>query len=293
MEHLITSEDVAEILHVEPITIRRMVNRGLLPAYRIGTDYRFAPSELQDYLQQQRINNHTPHNQSALETNASAYQPLNQLTQLLRNALHVQHTMPADLTIQFDCFTQQANRVVTLAQAEAVRLQHNYIGTEHLLLALIGDGENTAAQVLNSLESKTDQIRHEIDIIIGRGDNPVTGEIGFTPNTKKAIKFAADEATLLNHRIIGTEHLLLGLMRQNDGIASHVLKSLGFHLDLLRSQTLHVLHQHQQEMATQLAKKEQELICPSCGTDCPHHFHYCFNCGQPLSNEKPVHDKSL
>lgn len=99
MEHLITSEEVAEILHVEPITIRRMVSKGMLSAYRIGTDYRFAPSDLQDYLQQQRIASHTHHIQIEPETNTSTHHPLNQLTQLLRNTVQVQSTKPAELVI--------------------------------------------------------------------------------------------------------------------------------------------------------------------------------------------------
>jgi excisionase family DNA binding protein len=293
MEHLMTSEEVAAILHVEPITIRRMVNKGMLSAYRIGTDYRFSPSDLQDYLQQQRVPGHAERTQNEPATNASAYRPLNQLKQLLGKVLQVQASTPAELVIQFDCFTQRARRVFTLAQAEALRLQHNFIGTEHLLLGLIGEGENTAVQVLDYLDIKADQIRQALNDIIGQGDRPVVGEIELTPNAKKVVKFAVDEATLLNHRIIGTEHLLLGLIRQEDGMASYVLKRLGIHLEQLRTATLYVLHQHQQEMTTQLAKdEEKELTCFSCGTGCPIHFHYCFNCGQPLTNEKSSHNEA-
>src|SRR5579885_893622 len=128
---------------------------------------------------------------------------------------------------RFDKFDEQARQVLALAQEEAQRFQHNYIGTEHLLLGLVRLGESTAGQVLNRLGVQLQHVRDAIEFIIGRGDRVVLGEIGLTPRAKKVIELAVDEARRLNHHYIGTEHLLLGLVREGEGIAAGVLESLG------------------------------------------------------------------
>src|SRR5260370_38787509 len=212
MEHFMTSEEIAELLHVDPVTIRRLVSKGELSAYRIGADYRFAPSDLADYLQRQRI---AAHVQNESGTNPS--HPLNQFTQVFRKVIQGKHTTPSELLNRFDRFTKRARHVLALAQEEAQRFQHNYIGTEHLLLGLLREGEGVAAQVLSNLGIEAAQARHAVEAIIGRGDRIVLGEIGITPRAKKVLEFAADEARRLNHRFIGTEHLLLGLIREGEG----------------------------------------------------------------------------
>src|SRR5437870_4474930 len=118
---------------------------------------------------------------------------------------------------RFDKFTERARKVLSLAQEEAQRFQHNYIGTEHLLLGLLREGEGVAAQVLTNLGIEAAQARHAVEAIIGRGERIVLGEIALTPRTKKVFEFAADEAQRLNHDFIGTEHLLLGLIREGEG----------------------------------------------------------------------------
>src|SRR5713226_2539273 len=127
---------------------------------------------------------------------------------------------------KFDKFTERARKVLSLAQEEAQRFQHTYIGTEHLLLGLVSEGEGVAARVLSSLNVESSKIRSAVEFIIGRGDRIVLGEIGLTPRTKKVIELAVDEARRLNHHYIGTEHLLLGLVREGEGIAAGVLESL-------------------------------------------------------------------
>ncbi len=112
---------------------------------------------------------------------------------------------------RFDKFTERARRVLTLAQEEAQRFNHNYIGTEHLLLGLVREGDGVAAKVLANLGVELNKVRSAVEFIIGRGDRAVLGEIGLTPRTKKVIELAVDEARRLNHHYIGTEHLLLGL----------------------------------------------------------------------------------
>ncbi len=132
---------------------------------------------------------------------------------------------------KFGKFTERARKVLSLAQEEAQRFQHNYIGTEHLLLGLVREGEGVAAKVLNNLGVDLNKVRSTVEFIIGRGDRIVLGEIGLTPRAKKVIELAVDEARRLNHHYIGTEHLLLGLVREGEGIASGVLESLGVNLE--------------------------------------------------------------
>ncbi len=143
---------------------------------------------------------------------------------------------------RFDKFTERARKALSLAQEEAQRLQHNYIGTEHLLLGLIREGDGVAAKVLGSLGVELDKARSSVESIIGRGDRVVLGEIGLTPRAKKVIELAVDEARRLHHHYLGTEHLLLGLVREGQGIAAGVLDNLGVSLEKVRTQTMIVLN---------------------------------------------------
>lgn len=142
---------------------------------------------------------------------------------------------------RFDKFTERSRKVLSLAQEEAQRFQHNYIGTEHLLLGLVREGEGVAAKVLQNMGLELSQVRQAVEFIIGRGDRIVLGEIGLTPRAKKVIELAVDEARRLNHHYIGTEHLLLGLVREGEGIAAGVLESLGANLEKVRTNTIQVL----------------------------------------------------
>ncbi len=299
MELFMTSEEIAELLHVDPVTIRRLVSKGELSAYRIGADYRFAPSDLQNYLQRQRISARAQD-----ESDISPNNPLDQFAQLLRKVIQGKHTTPSELLNWLDLFTKRARHVLVLAQEEAQRFQHNYIGTEHLLLGLVREEEGIAAQVLSNLGIEVDQVRHAVEAIIGRGERLVLGELGLTPRAKKVMELAMDEARRLNHRFIGTEHLLLGLIREGEGIAAGVLENLGLQLEQVRTETVRVLRQHQQEQeevpapvippvpseaTALLAEEEPGLTCASCGARCPGYFRYCFNCGQPLIHEQSSH----
>jgi ATP-dependent Clp protease ATP-binding subunit ClpC len=142
---------------------------------------------------------------------------------------------------RFDKFTERARKVLQLAQEEAQRFNHNYIGTEHLLLGLVREGEGVAAKVLGNLGVELNKVRSAVEFIIGRGDRTVAGDIGLTPRAKKVIELAIDEARRLNHHYIGTEHILLGLVREGEGIAAGVLESLGATMPRVRAQTLLVL----------------------------------------------------
>ena len=163
---------------------------------------------------------------------------------------------------RFDKFTERARKDLSLAQEEAQRLQHHSIGTEHLLLGLVREGEGVAAKVLSNLGVDLTRVRSAIEFMIGRGDRVVLGEIGLTPGAKKVIELAVDEARRLNYHYIGTEHLLLGLVREGEGIAAGVLESLGVNLEKVRTQTIQVLSQpgilQKMEVPPQL-KQEFEL----------------------------------
>jgi len=146
---------------------------------------------------------------------------------------------------QFDKFTERARKVLTLAQEEAQRFNHNYIGTEHLLLGLVREGDGVAARVLSNMGVQLPKVRSAVEFIIGRGEGAVVGEIGLTPRAKKVLELAIDEARRLNHHYIGTEHLLLGLVREGEGIAAGVLESLGVNLEKVRTQVMQVVNQSQ------------------------------------------------
>jgi ATP-dependent Clp protease ATP-binding subunit ClpC len=144
----------------------------------------------------------------------------------------------------FERFTDRARRTVVLAQEEARLLQHNYIGTEHILLGLIREGEGVAAKALESLGIGLEAVRQQVEEIIGRGQQAPGGHIPFTPRAKKVLELALREAIQLGHTYIGTEHILLGLIREGDGVAAQVLVRLGADLNRTRQQVIEVLHGH-------------------------------------------------
>jgi ATP-dependent Clp protease ATP-binding subunit ClpA len=141
----------------------------------------------------------------------------------------------------FERFTDRARRVVVLAQEEARLLNHNYIGTEHLLLGLIHEGEGVAARALESLGISLEAVRAQVEEIIGQGQSAPTGHIPFTPRAKKVLELSLREATQLGHNYIGTEHILLGLIREGEGVAAQVLVKLGADLSRVRQQVIQVL----------------------------------------------------
>jgi ATP-dependent Clp protease ATP-binding subunit ClpA len=141
----------------------------------------------------------------------------------------------------FDRFTERARKAITLAQEEAQRFNHNYIGTEHILLGLVREGDGVAGRVLWDMGIELTKIRSAVEFIIGRGERQVMGEIGLTPRAKKVIELAVDEARRLGHHYVGTEHLLLGLIREGEGIAAGVLESLGIKLERVRTAVIKVL----------------------------------------------------
>ncbi len=147
------------------------------------------------------------------------------------------------MSSRFEKFSERARRVLTIAQEEARQMNHSYIGTEHILLGLAREEEGVAAKVLTSLGVSLSKIRSAVEFISGRGERPSTGDTGLTPRAKRVIELAIDEARQLSHNYIGTEHLLLGLLREGEGVASGVLDSLGVTLERARAETAKVLSQ--------------------------------------------------
>jgi ATP-dependent Clp protease ATP-binding subunit ClpC len=142
----------------------------------------------------------------------------------------------------FERFTERAKQVVVLAQDEARALRHNYIGTEHILLGLLREEEGLAARVLESLDITVEEVRAQVARIIGQGEEPiVSGQIPFTPRAKKVLELSLREALSLKHNYIGTEHILLGLVRENEGVAARILLDFDADAEKIRNEIMRVL----------------------------------------------------
>ena len=169
---------------------------------------------------------------------------------------------------RLDKFTERAKKVLVYAQDEATRFNHNYIGTEHLLLGLLREGEGIAARVLSNLGVELNKVRSAVEFIIGRGERMVVGDINLTPRAKRVIELAVEEARRLGHNYIGTEHLLLGLVREGEGIAAGVLESLGVNLEKVRAQAVQVVSHGSLEGTQQGGKRSSKTpLMDSLGVD--------------------------
>ncbi|MBI64427.1 MAG: NDP-hexose 4-ketoreductase [Chloroflexi bacterium] len=173
------------------------------------------------------------------------------------------------MSSRFEKFSERARRVLSLAQEEAQRFNHNYIGTEHVLLGLARETEGVAAKVLANHNIELSKIRSAVEFIIARGDRPISDDmIGLTPRAKKVIELAVDEARRLNHHYIGTEHILIGLMREGEGVAAGVLESLGVTLDKAREETNRIIqNQSLGSGSTSVNKSNKTPILDELGVD--------------------------
>jgi ATP-dependent Clp protease ATP-binding subunit ClpA len=141
----------------------------------------------------------------------------------------------------FERFTERARQVVVLAQDEARALRHNYIGTEHLLLGLLREEEGIATRLLESFDVTVEEVRAQVARIVGQGDEVTTGQIPFTPRAKKVLELSLREALSLRHNYIGTEHVLLGLVRENEGVAAQILRDADADADTIRDEVIRLL----------------------------------------------------
>lgn len=167
----------------------------------------------------------------------------------------------------FERFTDRARRVVVLAQEEARNLNHNYIGTEHILLGLIHEGEGVAAQALEAMGISLESVREQVEEIIGQGTEAPSGHIPFTPRAKKVLEYSLREALQLGHNYIGTEHILLGLIREGDGVAAQVLTNLGADLPSVCQQVIQLLNGYQG--GTPAAENVQEPAAAAVAASAP------------------------
>lgn len=162
---------------------------------------------------------------------------------------------------RFDKLTERARRVLIHAQEEAYRFNHNHIGTEHILLGLVREDEGVAAQVLKNLRVELNKVRDLTEFIMGRGDRRILGEIELTPRAKKIIELAVDEARRMEHSYVGTEHILIGLIREVEGIGAGVLESFGVNLEIARSEVRRVLDDNRSRTAPKtLAEMSDEEL---------------------------------
>lgn len=287
MDPLMTSDEVAAYLRVDVVTIRRLVNRGELPAYRVGGEYRFRRQELEEYLKRQRVPG----------ADEGRGDPLDALAGFVRK-MFAGDKAPTEEEFGHGIlgrFTKRARRTLELAQEEAQRLGHHYMGTEHLLLGLVREEEGLAAQVLKSMGIQLEQARSEVEFIIGHGKHGPEEWTGrMTPRAKKVVQLAVDEARRLDHQFVGTEHLLLGVLREGEGIGAQVLKKLGVDLRAARAKTIELLDEKvgtaqavaiPEEAAALVAEGAAAQTCERCGARNPLYFRFCFHCGQVLVEE--------
>ncbi len=182
----------------------------------------------------------------------------------------------------FEGFTDRARRVVVLAQEEARMLNHNYIGTEHILLGLVHEGEGVASKALESMHISLEAAFQKVEEIIGRGQARPTGHIPFTPRAKKVLELSLRESLQLDHSFIGTEHILLGLIREGEGVGAQVLRELGADLNRVRQTMIQLLSGYTGSVGEGvLAGSEQAggwHPAPRGGPRCP-------SCGRPLEGE--------
>jgi excisionase family DNA binding protein len=275
MDLLMTSDELATYLRVDVVTIRRLVNRGELTAYRVGGEYRFMEPDVMEYLQRQRI--------PANESSGPDAMMIDRLVQAARKLF-------PEGRDRFDRFTQRARKALDLSTEEARMLQHGYVGTEHLLLGLLREGGGIAARGLHNLGIELDQARLQVEQIIGRGEpGGLIQQPGLTPRAKKTIELAVDEARKLGHHYLGTEHLLMGIVREGEGLACEVLKKLGVALETIQPEIIRLLGEYverppvPEEASSLVPEGERELTCSNCSAHSPAYFRHCFNCGLSLS----------
>ena len=207
MEPLLTTEEVAELLRIDPVTVRRLVIRGELLAYRIAGEYRFTLAGVENFIESQRV------------------------------------IVSAGPNNQFAKFTERARKVLSLANEEAHQYHHDGVGPEHVLLAILDEGEGIAAKALQDLlQVSTDEVRKQIEALHPAEKQPIgDGLIGVTPQGKESIELAVQEARSLGHHYIGTEHMLLGLLQQDETIAGRVLLKSGVTLEETRNRVKQLL----------------------------------------------------
>lgn len=201
MERMLTTEEVAELLRVDAVTVRRLATRGELTAYRIAGEYRFTPSGVENFVESQRIK--------------------------IDSLPGPDHPMAK--------FTKRAKKVMSLANEKAIHYNHKGVGTEHILLAIIDEGEGIGAKALERLQVQPGEVREQIEKLHPAEEQPIPQrQLGMAPQGKQCLELAVREAQSLGHHYLGTEHLLLGLLHEEESLAYQVLSSTGVTLEKAR-----------------------------------------------------------
>jgi excisionase family DNA binding protein len=216
MERLMTTEEVAELLRIDAVTVRRLIGRAELSAYRVAGEYRVAPADLEKFMESQRV------------------------------VVDIKSKNPFG-----DKFTDQARKVLALASEEARQYNHVGVGTEHILLAIMSEDEGIAVKALAQLQVQPSEVRAQIETLHPTGEQPVgNGQIGVTAQGKESLELAVQEARSLGHHYLGTEHLLLGLLREERESGGQVLRKSGVTIEKAR------------EIVKQLLAAEQTASAP-------------------------------
>ncbi|MEX0886622.1 MAG: Clp protease N-terminal domain-containing protein [Phycisphaeraceae bacterium] len=182
----------------------------------------------------------------------------------------------------FERFTDRCRKVIALAKQEAQRFNHEYIGTEHILLGLVKEGSGVGANVLKNLDVDLRKVRLVVEKLVKSGPDMVTmGKLPQTPRAKKVIEYAIEEARNLNHNYVGTEHLLLGLLREHESVAAQVLMNLGLKLEKVREEVLNLLFARSEAPAAYVVEVQAECGGPALD-NMPHKFGYCSVCPKRL-----------
>jgi excisionase family DNA binding protein len=227
MESLLTTEDVAEFFRVDVVTVRRMISKKELTAYRVGGEFRLSRVDIDDYLERHR-----------LPAKTEAHGPLGKLTQRARKCI------PAgSLPVIFEHFTKRAKAVLELAQEEAQQLNHSWMGTEHVLLGILREGDGVGGKLLKEVGIDLPTMRRAVRDAVGAGrmDQNAQPEMSVTPRLKKVLALAGDEAKRSDHADVGTEHLVLGLLREGEGVAGRILTEAGMNLNATRDRVREIL----------------------------------------------------
>lgn len=288
--------EAAYVLGLDRTTVAKYLRDNTLVGFQIGREWLVPEDELRDYVRRLIAQRRREAGLTDGASDAGPPRPgpvsAGLVDRVFRDLFGVRRGRERS-----DRFTPRARAVLKLAGDEAIRLNHQFIGTEHLLLALVAfsqENAGIAARVLAGLGVAPERVREAVEARIGSGSAPVDPQcLGLTARAKKAMELGADEANRLRHGHLGTEHVLLGLIREGEGIAAEVLGKLGVTLDAARAETLRALGESgpapgesappiPAEAASLVRPEQTARICRGCGARCPAYFRHCFNCGRTL-----------
>ncbi len=290
----LTLDEAAYVLGLDRTTVAKYLRENLLFGYQVGREWFVPEEDLRAYVRRSVESRRAEMQGDRLAAGTGDQWTLGEW---IRTNPVLAGTRGLRSRV-FDRFTERARTAMALAQQEAMRLGHDRIGTEHLLLGLMSESQGRAARVLSNLGLSLEQIRAAVEARVGRQALNPSLPTRVTPRLKKALGDAVEEARRLGHRSIDTEDLLLGLLREGEGIAVGVLTSLGPSLERLRAETIRVIEQqigrgeeaaHGEPLppvpteATGLVAEDQPaVVCETCGARSPSYFRFCFHCGRRL-----------